>query len=63
MEKHFQKRAFIRPISGNAAYGASGISHCMVSLLLPACAFANAIDQWIKPPVTPEKVLNILGKV
>ena len=49
--------------SGNAAYGASGISHCMASLPLPVCAVANAIDQWIKPPVTPDKVLKALGKV
>ena len=49
--------------SGNAAYGASGISHCMASLLLPVCAVANATGQWIKPPVTPDKVLKALGKV
>jgi xanthine dehydrogenase molybdenum-binding subunit len=49
--------------SGNACYGASGISHCMASLLLPVCAVANAIGYWIKPPVTPDKVLKALGKV
>jgi CO/xanthine dehydrogenase Mo-binding subunit len=49
--------------SGNACYGASGISHCMASLLLPVCAVANAIGHWIKPPVTPDKVLKVLGKV
>ena len=48
--------------SGNACYGASGISHCMASLPLPACAVANAIGKWIKPPVTPDKVLKALGK-
>ena len=49
--------------SGNACYGASGISHCMASLLLPVCAVANATGHWIKPPVTPDKVLKALGKV
>jgi len=49
--------------SGNACYGASGISHCMASLQLPVCAVANAIGHWIKPPVTPDKVLKALGKV
>ena len=49
--------------SGNAAYGASGISHCMAAPLLPVCAVANAIDRWIEPPVTPDKVLRALGKV
>ena len=49
--------------SGNAAYGSSGISHCMAAPLLPVCAVANAIDKWIEPPVTPDKVLRALGKV
>jgi CO/xanthine dehydrogenase Mo-binding subunit len=48
--------------SGNACYGASGISHCMASLPLPVCAVANAIGKWIKPPITPDKVLEALGK-
>jgi CO/xanthine dehydrogenase Mo-binding subunit len=48
--------------SGNACYGASGISHCMATLQLPVCAVANAIGKWIKPPVTPAKVLKALGK-
>ena len=48
--------------SGNACYGASGMSHCMAAPLLPACAVAHAIDKWIKPPVTPAKVLKALGK-
>ncbi|NLT65916.1 MAG: xanthine dehydrogenase family protein molybdopterin-binding subunit [Acidobacteria bacterium] len=49
--------------SGNACYGASGISHCMAAPLLPVCAVANAIGHWIAPPVTPDKVLKALGKV
>jgi len=48
--------------SGNACYGASGISHCMAAPLLPVCAVANAIGKWIAPPVTPDKVLKALGK-
>lgn len=48
--------------SGNAAYGASGISHCMAAPLLPVCAVANAIGKWIEPPVTPDKILRALGK-
>jgi len=48
--------------SGNACYGASGISHCMAAPLLPVCAVANAIGKWIKPPVTPDKILKALGK-
>jgi CO/xanthine dehydrogenase Mo-binding subunit len=48
--------------SGNACYGATGISHCMAAPLLPVCAVANAIGHWIAPPVTPDKVLKALGK-
>jgi CO/xanthine dehydrogenase Mo-binding subunit len=47
---------------GNAAYGSSGISHCMAAPLLPVCAVANAIGKWIAPPVTPDKILRALGK-
>jgi CO/xanthine dehydrogenase Mo-binding subunit len=48
--------------SGNACYGASGISHCMAAPLLPVCAVANAIGHWIAPPATPDKILKALGK-
>ena len=48
--------------SGNACYGASGISHCMAAPYFPVCAVANAIGHWIVPPVTPDKVLKALGK-
>jgi CO/xanthine dehydrogenase Mo-binding subunit len=48
--------------SGNACYGASGISHCMAAPYFPVCAVANAIGKWIAPPVTPDKVLAALGK-
>lgn len=47
---------------GNACYGASGISHCMAAPFFLTCAVANAIDKWIVPPVTPDKVLRALGK-
>jgi CO/xanthine dehydrogenase Mo-binding subunit len=47
--------------SGNACYGASGISHCMAAPYFPVCAVANAIGKWIVPPVTPDKVLKALG--
>ena len=48
--------------SGNACYGASGISHSMATTHLIVCAVANAIDRWIGPPITPDKVLKALGK-
>jgi xanthine dehydrogenase molybdenum-binding subunit len=48
--------------SGNAAYGASGISHAMATTQLIACAVANATGKWIPPPLTPDKVLKALGK-
>jgi CO/xanthine dehydrogenase Mo-binding subunit len=48
--------------SGNACYGASGISHCMAAPLLPVCAIANAIGKWVAPPATPDRVLAALGK-
>jgi CO/xanthine dehydrogenase Mo-binding subunit len=48
--------------SGNAAYGASGISHSMANTQLIACAVANATGKWIAPPLTPDKVLTALGK-
>jgi CO/xanthine dehydrogenase Mo-binding subunit len=48
--------------SGNACYGATGISHCMAAPLLPVCAVANAIGKWVKPPATPDKILAALGK-
>jgi CO/xanthine dehydrogenase Mo-binding subunit len=49
--------------SGNACYGASGISHCTAAPFWPVCAVANAIDRWIEPPGTPDKVLRALGKI
>ena len=48
--------------SGNACYGASGISHCMAAPLLPVCAVSHAIGKWVPPPATPDKILKTLGK-
>ncbi len=48
--------------SGNACYGATGISHCMAAPLLPVCAVANATGKWVEPPATPDKILKALGK-
>jgi CO/xanthine dehydrogenase Mo-binding subunit len=35
----------------------------MAAPLLPVCAVANATGKWIFPPVTPDKILQALGKV
>ncbi|MDR0861521.1 MAG: molybdopterin-dependent oxidoreductase [Oscillospiraceae bacterium] len=48
--------------SGNAAYGASGISHSMANTHLVIIAIHNAIGVWVQPPATPDKILRALGK-
>jgi xanthine dehydrogenase molybdenum-binding subunit len=48
--------------SGNAAYGASGISHCLANSHLIITAIYNATGVWIDPPATPDRVLKALGK-
>ena len=48
---------------GNGVYGANGISHSMANTHLIVCAIYNAIDRWVDPPATPDKVLKALGKV
>jgi CO/xanthine dehydrogenase Mo-binding subunit len=48
--------------AGNAAYGASGISHSMANTHIIICAIQNAIGKWVDPPATPDKVLKALGK-
>jgi len=48
--------------AGNAAYGASGISHSMANTHIIVCAIQNAIGKWVDPPATPDKVLKALGK-
>ncbi|MDR0935454.1 MAG: molybdopterin-dependent oxidoreductase [Oscillospiraceae bacterium] len=49
--------------SGNAAYGASGISHSLSNTHLIMCAIHNATGVWVQPPATPDKVLKALGKI
>jgi xanthine dehydrogenase molybdenum-binding subunit len=48
--------------AGNAAYGASGISHSMANTHVIICAIQNAIGKWVDPPATPDKILKALGK-
>ena len=48
--------------AGNAAYGASGISHSLANTHIIICAIQNAIGKWVDPPATPDKVLRALGK-
>ncbi|MDR0862560.1 MAG: molybdopterin-dependent oxidoreductase [Oscillospiraceae bacterium] len=48
--------------SGNAAYGASGISHSLANSHLLITAIYNATGIWIDPPATPDRVLKALGK-
>jgi CO/xanthine dehydrogenase Mo-binding subunit len=48
--------------AGNGAYGANGISHSMANTHMIICAINNAIDKWVDPPATPDKVLKALGK-
>jgi hypothetical protein len=43
--------------SGNSCYGCDGSGHAIASTQLIICAVANAIDTWIAPSVTPDKVL------
>jgi CO/xanthine dehydrogenase Mo-binding subunit len=47
--------------SGNAAYGANGISHSLANTHLVITAIHNAIGVWVDPPATPDKVLKALG--
>jgi xanthine dehydrogenase molybdenum-binding subunit len=48
--------------AGNAAYGASGISHSLANTHIIVCAIQNAIGKWVDPPATPDKVLRALEK-
>jgi CO/xanthine dehydrogenase Mo-binding subunit len=48
--------------AGNAAYGASGISHSLANTHIIICAIQNAIGKWVDPPATPDKILKALGK-
>ena len=55
-------RKFLETRAGNAAYGASGISHSLANTHLVIIAIYNAIGKWVDPPATPDKVLRALGK-
>jgi CO/xanthine dehydrogenase Mo-binding subunit len=48
--------------AGNAAYGASGISHSLANSHIIICAIQNATGKWVDPPATPDKVLRALGR-
>ena len=48
--------------SGNAAYGANGISHSLANTNMVIIAIHNAAGVWVEPPATPDKVLKALGK-
>jgi len=48
--------------SGNACYGASGISHCLANSHLIITAIYNATGVWVDPPATPDRMLRALGK-
>jgi len=56
------EREFLETRSGNAAYGASGISHSLANTYLIVIAIHNAVGVWVDPPATPDKVLKALGK-
>jgi CO/xanthine dehydrogenase Mo-binding subunit len=55
-------RKFLETRSGNAAYGASGISHSLANTHMVIIAIHNAIGVWVDPPATPDKILKALGK-
>jgi len=55
-------REFLETRAGNAAYGASGISHSLANTHMIIIAIHNAIGVWVDPPATPDKILKALGK-
>jgi len=56
-------KQYLETRSGNAAYGASGISHSLANTHTVIIAIHNAIGVWLDPPATPDKVLKALGKI
>jgi len=56
-------RVLLESRSGNAVYGASGISHSLANTHLIIIAIHNATGVWVDPPATPDKILRALGKV
>ena len=57
------ERLFLETRAGNAAYGASGISHSLANTHMVIIAIHNAIGVWVDPPASPDKVLKALGKI
>jgi xanthine dehydrogenase molybdenum-binding subunit len=57
------ERKFLETRAGNAAYGASGISHSLANTHLVIIAIHNAIGKWVDPAATPDKILKALGKI
>jgi len=57
------ERVFLETRAGNAAYGASGISHSLANTHLVIIAIHNAIGKWVDPAATPDKILEALGKI
>lgn len=55
-------KQYLETRAGNAAYGASGISHSMANTHAVIIAIHNAIGVWVDPPATPDKILKALGK-
>ena len=55
------EREFLETRAGNAAYGASGISHSLANTHLVIIAIHNAIGVWLDPPATPDKILEALN--
>jgi CO/xanthine dehydrogenase Mo-binding subunit len=53
---------YLETRSGNAAYGASGISHSLANTHMLIIAIHNAIGVWVDLPATPNNVLKALGK-
>jgi CO/xanthine dehydrogenase Mo-binding subunit len=56
------ERHFLETRAGNAAYGASGISHSLANTHMVIIAIHNAIGIWVDPPATPDKILKALEK-
>jgi CO/xanthine dehydrogenase Mo-binding subunit len=56
------EKDFLETRSGNAVYGANGISHSLANTHMVIIAIHNAVGVWVDPPATPDKVLKALGK-
>jgi len=56
-------KTFLETRSGDAAYGAAGISHSLANTHMVLIAIHNAVGVWVDPPATPDRVLKALGKI